>query len=39
MSDREGVGLDDDASFRALARAILEPAGFEVIESEDFRIA
>jgi CheY-like chemotaxis protein len=29
--------LDDDASFRALARAILEPAGFEVIESGDFR--
>jgi len=27
--------LDDDASFRALARAILEPAGFEVLESED----
>lgn len=25
--------LDDDESFRALARAILEPAGFEVIES------
>jgi CheY-like chemotaxis protein len=29
--------LDDDASFRALARAILEPAGFEVIESGDVR--
>jgi CheY-like chemotaxis protein len=29
--------LDDDASFRALARAILEPVGFEVIESGDFR--
>jgi CheY-like chemotaxis protein len=27
--------LDDDESFRALARAILEPAGFEVIESAD----
>jgi CheY-like chemotaxis protein len=27
--------LDDDAGFRALARAILEPAGFEVLESED----
>jgi CheY-like chemotaxis protein len=27
--------LDDDASFRALARAILEPAGFEVLESGD----
>ena len=25
--------LDDDESFRALARAILEPAGFEVLES------
>ena len=29
--------LDDDASFRALARAILEPAGFEVLESADLR--
>jgi CheY-like chemotaxis protein len=29
--------LDDDASFRALARAILEPAGFEVLESADVR--
>jgi CheY-like chemotaxis protein len=27
--------LDDDESFRALARAILEPAGFEVIEARD----
>src|SRR5580692_3484579 len=27
--------LDDDPSFRAPARAILEPAGFEVLESED----
>ena len=27
--------LDDDASFRILARAILEPAGFEVLESEN----
>ncbi len=27
--------LDDDASFRVLARAVLEPAGFEVIESAD----
>jgi CheY-like chemotaxis protein len=27
--------LDDDDSFRALARAMLEPAGFEVIESAD----
>jgi CheY-like chemotaxis protein len=29
--------LDDDASFRLLARAILEPDGFEVLESEDVR--
>jgi CheY-like chemotaxis protein len=29
--------LDDDASFRALARGVLEPAGFEVIESGDVR--
>jgi CheY-like chemotaxis protein len=29
------VVLDDDASFRVLARAILEPAGYEVIESGD----
>jgi CheY-like chemotaxis protein len=29
--------LDDDACFRALARATLEPAGFDVIESGDFR--
>jgi CheY-like chemotaxis protein len=27
--------LDDDASFRLLARAVLEPAGFEVLESGD----
>jgi CheY-like chemotaxis protein len=27
--------LDDDASFRVLARAVLEPAGFEVVESGD----
>ncbi len=27
--------VDDDKHFRVLARAILEPAGFEVIESED----
>jgi CheY-like chemotaxis protein len=27
--------LDDDESFRALVRAILEPAGFEVIEAGD----
>ena len=26
--------VDDDERFRVLARAILEPAGFEVIESE-----
>jgi CheY-like chemotaxis protein len=29
--------LDDDANFRALARAILEPDGFEVIEAEAVR--
>jgi len=27
--------VDDDEHFRALARSILEPAGFEVLESED----
>jgi CheY-like chemotaxis protein len=27
--------VDDDQQFRVLARAILEPAGFEVIESQD----
>jgi CheY-like chemotaxis protein len=27
--------VDDDESFRGLARAMLEPAGFDVIESED----
>ncbi len=27
--------VDDDEYFRGLARAILEPAGYEVIESED----
>jgi len=27
--------VDDDEHFRVLARAILEPAGFEVIESQD----
>jgi CheY-like chemotaxis protein len=27
--------VDDDRHFRMLARTILEPAGFEVIESED----
>jgi CheY-like chemotaxis protein len=27
--------VDDDKQFRSLARAILEPAGFDVIESED----
>jgi CheY-like chemotaxis protein len=27
--------VDDDEHFRVLARTILEPAGFEVIESED----
>jgi CheY-like chemotaxis protein len=29
--------VDDDEHFRVLARAILEPAGFEVIESEDMQ--
>jgi CheY-like chemotaxis protein len=29
--------VDDDQHFRVLARAILEPAGFEVIESEDMQ--
>lgn len=27
--------VDDDEQFRRLARAVLEPAGFDVIESED----
>jgi len=27
--------VDDDVHFRVLARAILEPSGYEVIESED----
>lgn len=27
--------VDDDEHFRALARSILEPAGFDVLESED----
>jgi CheY-like chemotaxis protein len=27
--------VDDDEHFRALARSILEPAGFDVVESED----
>ena len=27
--------VDDDQQFRVLARAILEPAGFDVIESQD----
>jgi CheY-like chemotaxis protein len=27
--------VDDDPHFRMLARTILEPAGFDVIESED----
>jgi CheY-like chemotaxis protein len=27
--------VDDDRQFRALARSILEPSGFEVLESED----
>jgi CheY-like chemotaxis protein len=29
--------VDDDEHFRVLARAILEPEGFEVIESEDMQ--
>ncbi len=29
--------VDDDPHFRVLARAILEPAGFEIIESEDMQ--
>jgi CheY-like chemotaxis protein len=29
--------VDDDESFRVLARAMLEPAGFDVIESEDMQ--
>jgi CheY-like chemotaxis protein len=29
--------VDDDPHFRVLARAVLEPAGFEIIESEDMR--
>jgi CheY-like chemotaxis protein len=29
--------LDDDPSFRVLARAVLEPAGFQVLESENVR--
>jgi CheY-like chemotaxis protein len=29
--------VDDDEHFRVLARAILEPAGFEVVESEDMK--
>jgi CheY-like chemotaxis protein len=28
--------VDDDEHFRSLARSILEPGGFEVLESEDF---
>jgi CheY-like chemotaxis protein len=27
--------VDDDEHFRVLARALLEPAGFEILESED----
>jgi CheY-like chemotaxis protein len=33
--DEKVLVVDDDRHFRVLARAILEPAGFEVIESED----
>ncbi len=29
--------VDDDPHFRVLARAVLEPAGFEIIESEDMQ--
>jgi CheY-like chemotaxis protein len=29
--------VDDDEHFRVLARAILEPAGFEIIESADIQ--
>jgi CheY-like chemotaxis protein len=29
--------VDDDEHFRALARSMLEPAGFEVLESEDMQ--
>jgi CheY-like chemotaxis protein len=29
--------VDDDEHFRVLARAILDPAGFEVVESEDMK--
>jgi CheY-like chemotaxis protein len=33
--DGKVLVVDDDSHFRVLARAILEPAGFEVIESAD----
>jgi CheY-like chemotaxis protein len=33
--DEKVLVVDDDRQFRVLARAILEPAGFQVIESED----
>lgn len=33
--DEKVLVVDDDEHFRELARAILEPAGFEVIDSED----
>jgi CheY-like chemotaxis protein len=33
--DGKVLVVDDDKHFRVLARAILEPAGFEVIESAD----
>jgi len=33
--DGKVLVVDDDTHFRVLARAILEPAGFEVIESAD----
>ena len=35
--DGKVLVVDDDEHFRVLARAILEPAGFEVIESADMQ--
>ncbi len=35
LPDEKVLVVDDDRHFRVLARAILEPAGFQVIESED----
>ena len=34
---RKVLVVDDDEHFRVLVRAILEPAGFEVIESENMQ--